>query len=94
MVYVLGAAIPQTWQHVYTAVTRGRKSVFVLGNWEQLHIAISRCDTPRRTRLSHRLQESLRDQAECVEVMRNLGLLMARLLILLLFVLKSQESLS
>ncbi|GFR96495.1 DNA helicase B [Elysia marginata] len=68
VVYVLGAAVPQTWQHVYTAVTRGRKAVYILGDWQQLHAAVTRRDPARRTRLSYRLRESLRDQAASVEM--------------------------
>ncbi|GFO01670.1 helicase (DNA) b [Plakobranchus ocellatus] len=68
VVYVVGPAIPQTWQHVYTAVTRGRKSVYVVGDQEQLHKAITRRDMPRRTRLRHRLSEKLTGQAVCVEM--------------------------
>ncbi|RUS75772.1 hypothetical protein EGW08_016458 [Elysia chlorotica] len=68
VVYVLGPAMPQTWQHVYTAVTRGRNSVFVLGDWEQLHKAINRRDAARRTRLAHRLREALKHQAACIHM--------------------------
>lgn len=49
--YVLGNSTAQNWQHVYTAVTRGQKRVYVVGRERDLEGAIKRWITPRNTRL-------------------------------------------
>ncbi|XP_067283463.1 DNA helicase B-like [Pseudorasbora parva] len=51
IVYVLGDSIAQNWQHVYTAVTRGQKRVYVVGTERDLEGAIKKWITPRNTRL-------------------------------------------
>ncbi|XP_050964174.1 DNA helicase B isoform X5 [Labeo rohita] len=51
IVYVLGNSTAQNWQHVYTAVTRGQKRVYVVGRERDLEGAIKRWITPRNTRL-------------------------------------------
>lgn len=51
IVYVLGDSIAQNWQHVYTAVTRGQKRVYVVGTESDLEGAIKKWITPRNTRL-------------------------------------------
>ncbi|KAK2892856.1 hypothetical protein Q8A67_012844 [Cirrhinus molitorella] len=51
IVYVLGDSTAQNWQHVYTAVTRGQKRVYVVGRERDLEGAIKRWITPRNTRL-------------------------------------------
>ncbi|XP_016430181.1 DNA helicase B [Sinocyclocheilus rhinocerous] len=53
IVYVLGDSRAQNWQHVYTAVTRGQKRVYVVGRERDLEGAIKRWITPRNTRLCH-----------------------------------------
>ena len=40
--YVVGAGRGQTWQHVYTAVTRGKKHVIMLTRQQDLDEAIAR----------------------------------------------------
>ncbi|XP_004429552.1 PREDICTED: DNA helicase B [Ceratotherium simum simum] len=59
VVYVVGRAGRQHWQHVYTAVTRGRCRVYVIAEESQLRSAIGRRSFPRRTRLKHFLQNDL-----------------------------------
>ncbi|XP_037702727.1 DNA helicase B isoform X2 [Choloepus didactylus] len=59
VVYVVGKAGRQHWQHVYTAVTRGRCRVYVIAEEAQLQSAIRRHSVPRKTRLKHFLQNKL-----------------------------------
>ncbi|XP_003405632.1 DNA helicase B isoform X1 [Loxodonta africana] len=59
VVYVVGKAGRQHWQHVYTAVTRGRSRVYVIAEESQLRSAIKRHSIPRKTRLKHFLQNNL-----------------------------------
>uniref|UniRef100_V9K8Y7 DNA helicase B n=1 Tax=Callorhinchus milii TaxID=7868 RepID=V9K8Y7_CALMI len=59
VVYIVGVAGRQNWQHIYTAVTRGRQRVYVITSEDQFIRAVkTRC--PRRsTRLRELLQENL-----------------------------------
>lgn len=57
--YVVGKAGRQHWQHVYTAVTRGRCRVYVIAEESHLRGAIMRSSAPRKTRLKHFLQNEL-----------------------------------
>ncbi|KAG8514143.1 DNA helicase B [Galemys pyrenaicus] len=59
VVYVVGQAGRQHWQHVYTAVTRGRCRVYVIAQESQLQKSIKKSSIPRRTRLKHFLQDKL-----------------------------------
>ncbi|XP_073476208.1 DNA helicase B [Aquarana catesbeiana] len=59
VVYVLGTAGRQNWKHVYTAVTRGRKHVYIIANSAQLDLAIANKSRERKTRLQQRLKDSL-----------------------------------
>lgn len=51
VVYVLGNCGAQNWRHIYTAVTRGQKRVYVVAKRESLASAIRRYIIPRHTRL-------------------------------------------
>lgn len=51
IVYVLGDSRGQNWQHVYTAVTRGQKRVYVVGKEDDIKRAIKKPIIPRKTRL-------------------------------------------
>ncbi|XP_069844400.1 DNA helicase B [Dipodomys merriami] len=64
VVYVVGKAGRQHWQHVYTAVTRGRRRVYVIAEGSQLLSAIRKPNLPRKTRLKHFLQNKLSDSPE------------------------------
>ncbi|KFP86841.1 DNA helicase B, partial [Acanthisitta chloris] len=57
VVYVVGHPGRQHWQHVYTAVTRGRCRVYVVA--EELHLrrAVTNKNMPRKTRLQRFLRE-------------------------------------
>lgn len=57
--YVVGKAGRQHWQHVYTAVTRGRGRVYVIAEESHLRSAIMKSSAPRKTRLKHFLQNKL-----------------------------------
>uniref|UniRef100_A0A803KB44 Helicase (DNA) B n=1 Tax=Xenopus tropicalis TaxID=8364 RepID=A0A803KB44_XENTR len=59
VVYVLGSAGRQNWKHVYTAVTRGRKRVYIVAKLDQLGGAIANKARDRKTRLQQRLKETL-----------------------------------
>ncbi|XP_054436041.1 DNA helicase B [Pteronotus mesoamericanus] len=59
VVYVVGKAGRQHWQHVYTAVTRGRCKVYVIAEESHLRNAILRNSVCRKTRLRHFLQNEL-----------------------------------
>lgn len=63
VVYVVGKAGRQHWQHVYTAVTRGRSRVYVIAQESELRRAIWKRSFPRKTRLKHFLQKKL--SSEC-----------------------------
>ncbi len=60
--YVLGNTFVQNWQHVYTAVTRGQKRVYVVGREHDLKQAIEKKITPRNTRLRGRVKEIVAQQ--------------------------------
>ena len=49
--YVVGQPHNQNWQHVYTAVTRGIKQVFIINNSAHLERAIKALPIPRQTKL-------------------------------------------
>lgn len=55
--YVLDSGIPQTWQHVYTAVTRGQSRVYVITQKNGLENAIRRHVIKRNTRLEGLVSE-------------------------------------
>ncbi|NWT22971.1 HELB helicase, partial [Cardinalis cardinalis] len=59
VVYVVGNAGRQHWQHVYTAVTRGRCRVYIVA--EELHLrrAVKSKEITRKTRLQRFLREAI-----------------------------------
>ncbi|XP_053398200.1 DNA helicase B-like [Mercenaria mercenaria] len=60
VVYIVGNGTwRQNWQHVYTAVTRGRKSVFIIGREDILRNAVKRSEIKRQTSLRKQLLELL-----------------------------------
>ncbi|XP_007664476.2 DNA helicase B isoform X2 [Ornithorhynchus anatinus] len=68
VVYVVGRAGRQHWQHVYTAVTRGRARVYVIADEAQLCQAVHRKSYPRKTRLKQFLQEAFAGRREGQQV--------------------------
>nr|XP_060633488.1 DNA helicase B isoform X1 [Anolis sagrei ordinatus] len=62
IVYVVGNAGRQNWQHVYTAVTRGRCRVYIVAEEANLKAAIARESFHRKTRLPQRLNNALTEK--------------------------------
>ncbi|EMP42235.1 DNA helicase B [Chelonia mydas] len=71
IVYVVGNAGPQHWQHVYTAVTRGRCRVYIVAEPTQLRKAVSTKSFPRKTRLQQRLRETFAETSDSPEQMSS-----------------------
>ncbi|NXM15956.1 HELB helicase, partial [Ploceus nigricollis] len=69
VVYVVGNAGRQHWQHVYTAVTRGRCRVYVVA--EELHLrrAVKSKEITRKTRLQRFLREAIAETNNCPKQM-------------------------
>uniref|UniRef100_A0A8C5IX86 DNA helicase B n=1 Tax=Junco hyemalis TaxID=40217 RepID=A0A8C5IX86_JUNHY len=69
VVYVVGNAGRQHWQHVYTAVTRGRCRVYIVA--EELHLrrAVKSKEIARKTRLQRFLREAIAETNNCPEKM-------------------------
>lgn len=59
IVYVVGDGNAQTWKHIYTAVTRGQKRVYVVTDERAIEAAIKRREIPRTTRLSGLVKSQL-----------------------------------
>ncbi|XP_072719264.1 DNA helicase B [Ciconia boyciana] len=59
VVYVVGNPGRQHWQHVYTAVTRGRCRVYVIAEETHLRKAVTNKNMPRKTRLQRFLREAI-----------------------------------
>ncbi|KAL2309538.1 hypothetical protein Nmel_005744, partial [Mimus melanotis] len=71
IVYVVGNAGRQHWQHVYTAVTRGRCRVYIVA--EELHLrrAVKNKEITRKTRLQRFLREALAETNNCPKQMSS-----------------------
>lgn len=63
--YVVGSPGRQHWQHVYTAVTRGRCRVYVIAEEQHLRRAITNKNVPRKTRLQRFLREAIAETSRC-----------------------------
>ncbi|XP_059702944.1 DNA helicase B [Haemorhous mexicanus] len=59
VVYVVGNAGRQHWQHVYTAVTRGRCRVYIVAEEPHLRRAVKSKEITRKTRLQKFLREAI-----------------------------------
>ncbi|XP_006813110.1 DNA helicase B-like, partial [Saccoglossus kowalevskii] len=67
VIYLVGGKSPyQNWQHVYTAVTRGKCQVYVVSSKSQLCSAINKKPDKRNTRLYALLSEKQTDGSESV----------------------------
>ena len=55
IVYGVSNSKMETWKHVYTAVTRGKKRVVIVGTWEDLANAVKRNARPRQTTLQEKM---------------------------------------
>ncbi|KPP65246.1 DNA helicase B-like [Scleropages formosus] len=68
IVYVLGNEAGQNWRHVYTAVTRGQKRVYVVARKDGLKKAIENRDVKRKTWLGALLKMAIaKRRAEATE---------------------------
>ncbi|NWH93460.1 HELB helicase, partial [Aegithalos caudatus] len=65
VVYVVGNAGRQHWQHVYTAVTRGRCRVYVVAEERHLKRAVRNKEITRKTRLQRFLREAIAETDNC-----------------------------
>ncbi|KAM6420049.1 DNA helicase B isoform 2-T2 [Pluvialis apricaria] len=65
VVYVVGNPGRQHWQHVYTAVTRGRCRVYVIAEEMHLRRAVTNKNMPRKTRLQRFLREAIAETSNC-----------------------------
>ncbi|NXF84987.1 HELB helicase, partial [Eubucco bourcierii] len=65
VVYVVGNPGRQHWQHVYTAVTRGRCRVYVIAEEQHLRRAVTNKNLPRKTRLQRFLREAIAETSRC-----------------------------
>ncbi|NWU65228.1 HELB helicase, partial [Pterocles burchelli] len=65
VVYVVGNPGRQHWQHVYTAVTRGRCRVYVIAEEMHLRRAVMNRSVPRKTRLQRFLREAITETSNC-----------------------------
>ncbi|XP_006633635.2 DNA helicase B [Lepisosteus oculatus] len=65
IVYALSDGRGENWQHIYTAVTRGRRRVYVVGNKDALKNAVERSIPVRNTQLKEMVRKELnkRNQA-------------------------------
>ena len=59
MVYVVGCGRNQNWQHVYTAVTRGRNQVMIVTRTAMLRWALETRPYTRCTGLNNKLTHTL-----------------------------------
>ncbi|KAL2087333.1 hypothetical protein ACEWY4_016161 [Coilia grayii] len=62
IVYVVGSGAAQDWRHVYTAVTRGQKRVYVVSRDADIEMAIKRPVRRRNTRLAQLVRELVTPQ--------------------------------
>ncbi|KAM6092192.1 DNA helicase B isoform 3-T3 [Theristicus caerulescens] len=65
VVYVVGNPGRQHWQHVYTAVTRGRCRVYVIAEEMHLRRAVTNRNMPRKTCLQRFLREAIAETSNC-----------------------------
>ena len=59
IVYCLTGSFFENWRFVYTAVTRGRKNVIIVGSYEHLKQAVERKSIPRQTSLREKIRNML-----------------------------------
>ena len=48
IIYGLSGSGYESWRHVYTAVTRGKRRVVIVGSYQQLEKAVKKKPTRRR----------------------------------------------
>ena len=73
IVYGLSGSNMESWKHVYTAVTRGKKSVVIVGKYQDLEKAIKRKPIKRQTALSEKVRKLMGGVLKKKEEMCNEG---------------------
>ncbi|XP_039625666.1 DNA helicase B [Polypterus senegalus] len=69
VVYVTGPSGRQNWQHLYTAITRGRKRVYVVAKESDLITIAQRKSTKRQTSLQEILCDKIRHRTPAADEM-------------------------
>ena len=59
IVYGLSGSGYESWRHVYTAVTRGKRRVVIVGSYRQLKEAVQKTPIRRQTALRERVGKML-----------------------------------
>jgi len=59
IIYGLSGSGYESWRHVYTAVTRGKRRVVIVGSYQQLEKAVKKKPTRRQTALGERVRKML-----------------------------------
>jgi len=67
IVYGVSGSGFENWRHVYTAVTRGKKNVVIVGQYEDLKKAVSKRPIPRQTALSEKSRKMISDVNKEIE---------------------------
>ncbi|XP_034983812.2 DNA helicase B isoform X1 [Zootoca vivipara] len=63
IVYVVGDTPRQNWQHVYTAITRGRCRVYIIAEEAKLQAVIAKKSFRRKTRLKAFMKDATAEEA-------------------------------
>ncbi|XP_050392889.2 DNA helicase B [Patella vulgata] len=71
VVYVVYRSFYENWQHVYTAVTRGRCSVYMVGKKCNIDRAITTSHRPRRTSLKEKLLDNVQKFPEILQTLQE-----------------------
>jgi len=67
IVYGVSGSGYENWKHVYTAVTRGKKNVVIVGQYEDLKKAVSKRPIPRQTALAEKIRKMISDVSKEIE---------------------------
>ncbi|XP_033018481.1 DNA helicase B [Lacerta agilis] len=67
IVYVVGDTPHQNWQHVYTAITRGRCRVYIIAEEAKLQAVIAKKSFRRKTRLKAFMKDALAEETDVSE---------------------------
>jgi hypothetical protein len=59
VVYGLSGSHVESWRHVYTAVTRGKKNVTIVGSFNELQQAVKKLPVQKQTTLREKIQNML-----------------------------------
>merc|ERR1719233_811257 len=59
IVYSLSGSNYESWKHVYTAVTRGRKNVVIVGKYQDLEKAVKKKPIKRQTALTEKVRKMM-----------------------------------